>query len=353
MAHQLTIPGGRDKGKLPSECDEKSLTYWAESARQDDLKRACSDELARRKGGAIQKPNGNAPRTSIARPVEGSQALELSAGNPAAVTHWFELNKGSFHLITPSTVVQSIPEGCEVAISTIQIDPNPDNGEVYKQKKGKLALTGTSLAKVSAAAGVSWDPRQCRRIDDRSDPRYVEYTAVGGWRLFDGVFIVEQGTRAADLRDGSDEISEMSAEQVAQQRRFILPLAESKAKNRVIRRLGVKSGYTTEELARPFAVARLMWTGRTDDPELRREFARMTAERMNASGAELFGPMHPARIPAQHAHAPAHAPALGPAPHAPHAQLPASYDVSVQSDDGSAAGNATQTDSNDEGDGQY
>src|SRR5690606_2546348 len=77
--------------------------------------------------------------------------------------------------------------------------------------------------------------------------------------------------------------------------------------------MGVKRSYAPAELQKPFAVARLVWTGQTDDPELRREFARMHAERMMDCAAALYGrraPLPPARpapslpVPSFRGHAP-------------------------------------------------
>lgn len=343
------IPFGNARGELLTATDVANIT-WAmgkvaeKLAENPDKPYADKDrqwltaaqaELERRdKGGgtaiAPRRPpaaNGQA----IERPAPAA-GLELSASDAAAVTQWFAANKSRFNLVTPSTIVQSLPEGCEVAVSMITINPDTNAGEVFKTDSGKLALTGMSLAKVSAAAGISWDPAQCHRVDDRSDPRYVEYQAVGGWRLFDGTFVTESAHRAVDLRDGSDEIEKMTDKQLAQQRKFILPLAETKAKNRVIRRLGIKSGYTAEELKTPFAVARLMWTGRTEDPELRRTFAVMKAEQMNASGAALFGPP---QAPRQYAAPGARvSPSLGaPQAPAPSALPSGGYDLEAQGEE--------------------
>src|SRR5690606_41429138 len=61
--------------------------------------------------------------------------------------------------------------------------------------------------------------------------------------------------------------------------------------------MGVKRSYAPAELQNPFAVARLTWTGQTDDPELRREFARMHAERMLDGTAALYGASPASALP--------------------------------------------------------
>src|SRR5690606_22200519 len=84
----------------------------------------------------------------------------------------------------------------------------------------------------------------------------------------------------------------------------------TKARLRAIRSIGLRPAYTVEDLAKPFVVARLMWTGESDDPELRRTFAVMQAQRMLGGVQALYGqapaptpapaqagPVAPARMP--------------------------------------------------------
>jgi hypothetical protein len=58
---------------------------------------------------------------------------------------------------------------------------------------------------------------------------------------------------------------------------------------RAIGAIGVRREYRRSELARPFLVARLAFTGRTSDPDLRREFARIIAERHLVARRSLYG----------------------------------------------------------------
>jgi hypothetical protein len=302
------IPFGKAKGQSITECTEAHLRWTIDvvdaklcedpegrfAAENKAFIEAGMAELERRKnGGAITKPQPAPVAAAPAAAPPAAQALSLMATDPASVTAWFHANRQNYHLVAPSTMVQTLPEGCEVAVSVIYVNPEKDAGEVFMTDSGKLALAGSALARISAAAGISWDPKQCGRTDDRRNPRYCEYRAVGGWTLFDGTFVTECAHRETDLMDGSDEAASMTEKQLAIARKFILPLTESKAKNRVIRRLGLKSGYTKEELQKPFAVARLMFTGRTNDPELRKAFALMKAQQLTAGNAALFGGEQP------------------------------------------------------------
>ena len=131
------------------------------------------------------------------------------------------------------------------------------------------------------------------------------YTAVGYVRNFDGTPREIFGTKEMDLREGSAQVEALveraqgqkadgtdrkdPKKQIREMRLHLLSHAETKAKLRAIRSLGIKSGYTEEELRKPFAVARVMWTGRTDDPELRRMFAEKTADAMLGGITSLYG----------------------------------------------------------------
>lgn len=132
-------------------------------------------------------------------------------------------------------------------------------------------------------------------------------------RSFDGSLRTVTGEVEIDARDGSPQIDEIMSKaqkainsrtkqpeprdprpQIMELRKFLLRHAESKAKNRAIADMGLKRSYAPAELEKPFAVARIVWTGETDDPELKREFARMHAERMMDGAAALYGRQRPA-----------------------------------------------------------
>ncbi len=307
------IPGGKEKGRPLSEATESTLLYWrdrlAAAVRDKTSRNASADrERAIAMNAELERRQGKAPaEKTTSRAIQKSEARDAivlpgSLSDHKAITAKLRELAATVHLITPATAVGNLPEGTEVAFSSVFINGElaageTTNGDVYKES-GKLALTKTSLDRLAQCAGITWIPELCARVDDRSDPRYVEYKAVGKWRLFDGTEHVEDRCRAVDLRDGSDEIADMTEKQLKQQRKFILVLAESKAKNRVVRSLGIKTSYTADELARPFVVARLMFTGRTDDAALRREFALNTQRAMIGSVNALYGSEPRAALPA-------------------------------------------------------
>ncbi|MFZ5896785.1 MAG: hypothetical protein ACOY0T_37360 [Myxococcota bacterium] len=345
----FVIPGGKNKGLPIEQAEVSDLDYWfrriseelqkdpnKQSANRDRaLCKALSGELTRRKNGG-QKVAAPSPKTQALATADNA-ATQVLAGswNDVRVVD-AELRKAqeSMHLVSPATVCGSLPEGCEVAISVVYIDSNSD--DVYPVGGGKKGLSGHALKRIRPAAGIDWDTERSGRLDNGKEPLYVHYRAVGWVLDFDGTPRRVSGEVELDLRENSPQVDAMRARskegsnfesQLRDTRLFILRHAETKAKLRAICDLGVKRSYTDAELQKPFAVARLMATGRTNDPVLREKFAIMNFERMLNRGAALYGrPPTPAL--------PQHAPpqASEPSEFAGHAAPP----VGAVDDDGDA-----------------
>jgi hypothetical protein len=107
--------------------------------------------------------------------------------------------------------------------------------------------------------------------------------------LWDGSRAVVSATKEIDLRSGSPAAAAMSEKQLAGARLHILSMAESKAKNRAIRSLGVRPAYSRAEAKLPFVCARAIFTGQTSDPELRHTFAVMQATAFLGAHTALYG----------------------------------------------------------------
>lgn len=235
------------------------------------------------------------------------------------------------HLVSPSTSVGSLPEGCEIAISQIFADVENETYDVG----GKRALSKVVLERIAAALGLSWDGIASGRLDDASDHHYCHWRAVGTYRAFDGQRQAIVAEKEMDLRDGSAQIDALwqryeakrrtdprvrsPENQIREMRLHIAAHAETKARLRAVRSLGIRTAYKREELSRPFIVARIMFTGRTDDPELRRTFSEMTASSFLGARQALYGPQ-----PAASAARAAPAPRLPPPP--PVGTVPVSVD---------------------------
>jgi hypothetical protein len=160
-------------------------------------------------------------------------------------------------------------------------------------------LLGHVVKQIAAAAGVSWIMEQTGRLDDGSDPHFCHFRAVGMVTSFDGSKRVVSGEVDMDLRDGSPQVDALKAraaakkrdasDQIREMRLFILRHAETKSKLRAICDIGLRRSYTERELSKPFVVARLMWTGQSDDPELRRMYAEKMADAQMAGVMGLYG----------------------------------------------------------------
>lgn len=226
----------------------------------------------------------------------------------------------NFHLVAPSTVCGSLPEGCEAALAIVPINVE---GETYDIPGGKRGLAKVALNKIAAAAGISWDPHLSRRLDNGSDPNYVHYRAVGWYRAFDGSRVGIQAEKEMDVRDGSPQVLALfdkarakgrdATQQIRELRLHILGHAETKAQLRAIRALGLRTSYTREELQRPFVVARIVFTGKTDDPQLKQLFANRTADAFLGASTALYGNAAPAALPAPTAPPPVGMQRLAPA----------------------------------------
>ncbi|NUP13814.1 MAG: hypothetical protein HOW73_47875 [Polyangiaceae bacterium] len=334
------IPGGNNRGTLLHAADDKTLRYWFDRIGNDlaadpgrkwadkdrqwlgDAKKILvergvnADELpipngSGNGGGGASQPraasngatqrgqNGAANGAALARRQDAQ--VVGSFKNAQAINQQLENAASLYHLVSPATSCGSISMGCEVALSLVQVDPSTEKGgpgEVYPLPGGKLGLSGTTLKKIAAAAGVSWDPQKSGRLDDGREPNYCHYRAVGWVRNFDGSMRCLSGEIELDLRDDSPQYDAMKARardeanftsQIRDMRLFLIRHAETKAKLRAITDMGIKRSYTAAELTKPFAVASLMFTGHSDNPEIQKMFAEKIGDAYTASIRGLFG----------------------------------------------------------------
>lgn len=226
----------------------------------------------------------------------------------------------NYNLVSPMTAVGRLPEGFGIAFSMVRVDVRDvaQGGETYTTGGQVRGMVKSALSRIANAAGICIDPEGSRRMDDGSDPSYCAWRAVGTITHFDMTKQTEAWNKQVDLRDGAPALQSMKArlrdpkgsieKQLREARLFIQELAEAKAWLRVVRSLcSLKSGYLPEELRKPFVVVKLMWTGESEDPELRRRFAELAAIKVlglgdtMGSAAKLFGaqPVAGLEMPAQ------------------------------------------------------
>lgn len=207
------------------------------------------------------------------------QVLDKSNPPPINALSLVERYGDKVHLIAPATDRFSVSSDLMVPYATqIIINPNPQAGDVH-DIEGKLVLSAVSLSRLSTAAGIVWSERQTRPLTVTKD--YICYRAVGYLRLPDGSSIPLIGTKEIDMDAiaaesrikkckkmyggrAYDSLSEEERRQVdnavnvemATFRKHRLARAETGAKTRAIRSLGVRSSYAAAELAKPFTVVR-------------------------------------------------------------------------------------------------
>jgi hypothetical protein len=323
-----TLKIGREKIPTPvSEVSDDDLEWYANECRNENLRAIAQHEIDRRNGGPgpDDGPRGFGERppqtsTALARQNVDAAIAEVSGTFRSAERATMALQRASEigHLVSPAPACGSIPEGCALAISAVLVDVEKETYEL----QGKRGLGKVALDKIAGAAGISWDPLLSRRLDNGADPYYCHYKAVGRVRDYDGTVRILQGEVEIDAREGSPQVDEIrtkadrrakrdnrendgGASQILELRKFLLRHAESKAKNRAIRSLGVRTSFDRKELEKPFVVAKIQFTGETSDPELKPIFAKSIADSFTNANQALFGP--PLALPqasSEVAHAP-------------------------------------------------
>lgn len=318
MQTEKTIPGGNKKGTPLSQAELKDIQYWQQRITKDlaadpnkkfaDRDRewlvAAGAELARRNGGGTQQ---------AAPPVAPSQAIQHAPRTEVVQGSFHDAGKATEallnaathgHLVAPAPVCGQLPEGCSLVLSAVTVD---QANETYPVGGGKRGLDKVALDKIAAAAGIAWE--YSRRTDDGSDPHYCAWEAVARVRDYDGTVRRLPGNVEIDARDGSPQIQEIiekAAEakpprdphnQIRELRKFIMRHAESKAMNRAIRKLGVRTSYPPDDLGKAFMCVKVMFTGHTKDPELKKLFAEKIADSFLGGHTALYGGGAPALAP--------------------------------------------------------
>ncbi len=202
---------------------------------------------------------------------------------------------GSANLVSPIFAVDQTAEGTRLSVRMVRVRPDRD---CYKLPGGKVALLKTALDQIAGAAQVDW--AFSGQVDDWHDPYRVKYHAVAVVRNPDGTLRRLPGTKVLDLRKTADFVGEdavgMSDRELQMARKHIHALAESKAMNRAIRRLGIASGMTEQQAAQPWVVVALVPD--MSHPEMRRAMIQSLA----GNQALLYGhtqPEAPRALPAE------------------------------------------------------
>lgn len=238
--------------------------------------------------------------------------------------------RDGWNLLIPSIPVEENPDRLFVPVlETIMISTDQENGkEIYKgsesgygdKKTTKYRLHATALKKIANAGAVKWDGMQSGFVKD--EPKNsVAFRAVGGVIKADGDIYQVAGYYDIDFdvmrqnleeqyqektkkydQDNKDWWKKMSPSQrenytakcvdrdFRQKRQFSVQMAETGARNRVIRDLfQVKAEYTMEELKRPFLVLRYKLALNYQDPMVR----QIIIQESIRAALGVFGPSSP------------------------------------------------------------
>lgn len=225
--------------------------------------------------------------------------------------------EGKCNVLIPTVTMTQISPYHRIRVEQVQLDPDPDAGDVFKvgaKKVGNnwqdvLSLSKTAILKLATAAGIVWNWNETRVLSVSKD--YVLYQAVGAMRKPSGEWIPLKATKEIDLdviemetyeanlktakglsskqRDNvspEDWAAAKTKANMIQWRKNKLMRAETGAMLRVVRALlSVKHQYSPAELKKPFAVPTVDFAPDYSDPEVRRAMAEAGIR----ATADLFG----------------------------------------------------------------
>jgi hypothetical protein len=259
-----------------------------------------------------------------------------SVNNADRLREVLEVARSAGHVIGPVAAVSSLSNGYGASVTAVLLDSavnaNGNGTDCYFSKAfmrpGEVGISRIGLAKISQAVGVVWRPHPfTRRVDDGSKEFYVEYHVEGDYRVHDGSLQMVSGTAHVDYSDGSPDIGGWtpdawamlvdtnrtlkkddqvwaiggwSEKRVLMARQKVLERAETLAKNRAIRDLGIRQVYTVEELRKPFLCVRFAYAFDMTDETVKR---MVTQAHLQASG--LLGFSSDASVAPQPAGVPA------------------------------------------------
>lgn len=219
----------------------------------------------------------------------------VSSYDPKTVNRRLEFAAANHNLISPATSCTFLPPGYELALLFVEMSPKPAARDAFLTEDGLYCLNAGALKRIGNAAGVSPLPLESGKLQGPEHPYFCRYRAAGTVRRFDSTWKTISGEVVIDLRDGSKQLRQMrergtSEQKIARLRMHLIGFAETQAKARAMTELGFqRSGYTAEGLAKGFAVAQLVWTGRSRNATFRRIFAEETARAALNSRRLMYG----------------------------------------------------------------
>lgn len=254
------------------------------------------------RAGALAKRDAALPEKPLATVAELGDALE-------------RLSKTA-NVVSPIARVDSLPPMTQVSLRVVRIDPDlGENGQgpdVYFDRRFcatdndgnplEVALGKGALLKLVAAAGIQ--KRDSRRDDDGRDPYFCRWVVRLEGLDYDGTLREVVASKEIDLREGSPDTTKpewacsahgdadcrkcnrrayrktgrlvpLDASALADKRRHIAALAETKAYLRAVREFfSIGHKVKLAKLEKPFVVPKLVPFLDASDPDVKREIVR-------------------------------------------------------------------------------
>lgn len=221
-----------------------------------------------------------------------------------------------FNLLGPRSMIVA-SEGMRLRAVEIRLSADPTDGDVYPAigRQGQFSLGKNGLMKISSGKGIIWSANDCGAVSDAAPcnacvekalqmnrqhaicPHNIGYRAVAAWLDPSGQWETHAATKYWNWDEELEEVRRTYRKQLRENRitqeqydakvteefnkrfRDRFSLAETKAKLRVIREIGVKSTYSPQDLQKGFLCVRV-------EPDLT---GAETRQRGMASAAEVFG----------------------------------------------------------------
>jgi len=225
------------------------------------------------------------------------------SGNKEALATIQEAEKNGSNLIMLCNPHQ-LPELHRLVVETVQFNISTEAGDVYYHKTSKKwMIHNQGLMKLALAAAIEWDVEGTRpRVVERD---FVHFAAVGCIKKEYGKPVCFRGDYDFDLESERDNLLKEYSQKAKEykkdknwvndcvdrdyrfKRKHKLKLSASGAKAVVVNKLlGLKSGYSKEEIGRPFVVVRCVVAPDLSDPDTQRRLNELAIQAV----AGVFGP---------------------------------------------------------------
>jgi hypothetical protein len=229
--------------------------------------------------------------------TEKQTALDKPNEQTQAILKRFPEDKYN-RLLPTVTIADVAGQFIKPTAEVVRINPDESVGEVYHDSRagaGLLSLTARGLQKFQHAAGIVFPPHLNEMVEFKPK-EYCYYKAAGAVKKADGSVLMITGSKTIDvelehekIKDrhaGHSEAERLIRRDYMQLRENLAQLAETKAQNRVIRKvLALKAAYGKGELDKPFVLVRFDQTFDLSDPAQ----AKMIVTAAQNASRQLYG----------------------------------------------------------------